>query len=147
MKFFIPNLESPSYRLYEVNKALGALPTPSLVYELMPWSWLLDYFGNLGDIIDNMSYGTAAENLVAKYAYVMSTYKFRVDYSTTFTLRKTIGTNSAGLRDFQCFYSNEFVNKWRVPANPFGFGTSWDLNPGQLAILTALGISNFPRFR
>jgi hypothetical protein len=48
----------------------GFQPTPSLIYNLTPWTWLIDYFTNLGDLYDNLSRGVE-DRLIAEYFYLM----------------------------------------------------------------------------
>lgn len=48
--FNLPIAES-SIRDKARKAILGYSLTPSTLYELMPWSWLIDYFTNLGDLV------------------------------------------------------------------------------------------------
>jgi hypothetical protein len=56
--FDFPNVDSPSFRLKEFGRQIGAVPRPTDLYNLVPWTWLLDWFTGLGnyvEIIDNMN--------------------------------------------------------------------------------------------
>lgn len=103
--------------------------TPSTVYEVMPWSWMVDWFSNVGANIDNLN--DSEDNLVALYAYIMNE-KF---IQTEVVCRgKTLGG------PYQC--SSTLINsmKSRSGASPFGFGLSPTGFTGkQTAILAALG--------
>lgn len=111
----------------------GLQPSPSLIWELTPWSWLIDWWSNVGDVIANLS-SSVLDNLAAKYAYVMRKSVTRVDfYGSNLLLdgRRMHGSWSA-----------EYTRKSRAGASPFGFGLAWgDLTARQLSILAALGLS------
>jgi hypothetical protein len=131
-RYWIPDFEQSATRNRIRLKLYGLDITPSLVWELTPWSWLIDWHTNVGDVISNMS-GNAAENLVAEYAYFARTRDYvrsidevvplvggDVHCSATFTLRKYV----------------------RYAASPFGFGISpADYSSKQVGILGALGLS------
>lgn len=107
--------------------------SPSVVYELTPWSWLIDWFSNAGDCISNM---TDYNDLTAKYAYVMGSRESRFRIESEMYYHKTT------LRDT---FVHSLSRKQRVEANPFGFGLTWDaLSARQLSILGALGIGRLP---
>jgi hypothetical protein len=119
------------YKLY------GARPSPATVYNLIPWSWLIDYFSNLGDIIDNLDVGVA-DRLAADYFYLMSeTSRNRrqeaIGYFWDPALNPiTVSTTSSAKR----------FRKTRLKGDPFGFGSNPnDLSAMQLSILGALGLS------
>jgi len=124
------------------NKMLGRLyghrVTPSVIYNMIPWSWLIDWFTNLGDVISNMDLGVA-DRLAADYFYVMreiSTIRERTAYGYFYsdsTLRPF---------DFVVASSAQSINKTRLRGDPFGLSTNEnDLNGMQIAILGALGLS------
>lgn len=131
-RYWIPNIDSPAKQRELVRQMLGLRLTPGLLWELTPWSWLIDWFSSIGPVLDNMS-GNAAENLAANYAYVMAhrINNVSVQESNDFT----VGTLSVS-----SFYEREA--KQRMAASPFGFGlTSTDISVKQKLILGALGIS------
>lgn len=134
-RYYIPlrELNSVAWRGKTIRALFGANVTPEVVWELIPWSWLIDYFTNAGDIFANLSNG--AVDCVAKYAYVMGT-----------TYHKATQTSHVKFVDYPR-ESAEVTRIWeyksRVHADPFGFGTSSDLSDKQIAILAALGISRF----
>lgn len=132
-RYWIPNIESPIWRKRAIVELFGAKPNPSLLWELTPWSWLIDWFSNVGDVIANFDNGWA-DNLAARYAYVMGTTQCtRVIDSTSYMAD---GTN------IHITSTYPLVWKSRVGASPFGFGlTSEDLSARQWSILAALGIS------
>jgi hypothetical protein len=126
--------------LDRVIDLLGLEITPALVWELTPWSWLIDYFTNIGKVIENLS-NLGLSNTILNYAY--TTYR-----------RETLHTVSVDPRYMTSSYPGSSFkgNGWnftmtsdskvRIAASPFGFGIAGDsLSANQLAILTALGLA------
>lgn len=133
-KYWIPDIMKQPYpSLSTTLKLLGIYPSPSLVYEVMPWSWLFDWFTTIGPILDNLS-GNAAENLVMQYGYAMGWHE-SVD----------IASSQARMRDGKwaiASVTRRITSKRRVKAYPFGFSVGLpSFTDRQIAILTALGIS------
>jgi len=132
-RYYIPNIESVEWSKTAVSKLYGMDVTPSVVWNLIPWSWLVDWFTNVGSVITNLDNGLA-KNLAAKYAYVMGTQETKI----------SIETNVNYVFHGPVTYVHETLisRKTRTQANPFGFGLSWStLTPRQWSILGALGIS------
>lgn len=127
-RYYIPEMELSTWRT-DYFKRLGLGITPTLIYDLTPWSWLIDWFTNLGDVVENI--GTAGQS-VAKYAYIMGHTQ----------VVKTVDTClPIGGKVAQGHYEFALERKQRVAANPFGFGLQWfSLSPLQWSILGALGI-------
>lgn len=120
------------------HQLLGLTPTPKLVWDLLPWTWLLDWFGNIGDIIDNMSQN-AAQDLVMLYGYAMGT-KGTIESHYASAATKAAGVQYTSVH-------REKVIKRRAKASPFGFDVDWpDFTSRQLAILAALGLSKGKSF-
>jgi hypothetical protein len=111
--------------------------TPELLWNLAPWSWVADYFANIGDVMTNVSY-FSQDNLLLRYGYVMKTLKRSNVYTATGTI-PGYGPTSTSLE-------TGFVYKQRVKATPYGFGfNTGGLNNSQWAILVALGIARAPQ--
>jgi hypothetical protein len=131
-RYYIPDIEDGMWELNARRKLFGATLTPGVVWNLIPWSWLVDWFGNIGDVLDNLDDGLATD-LVAEYAYLMGTTTLKYEAETT--LKLTQGTHVFT-------HESEITRKVRQEANPFGFGlTMGDLSPRRISILAALGIS------
>jgi hypothetical protein len=106
--------------------------SPSLVYELIPWSWLVDWFSSSGDAIANY-FEDSADNLVADYAYVMGNTMSVDDYVVT---GKTINGVTYTTRQ-----SYLLETKTRIAAYPYGFfAIEPALTLRQTGILGALGL-------
>jgi hypothetical protein len=117
----------------EANKLLGTRLTPEVLWNITPWSWFADWFGNVGDVIHNMS-AFSQDGLVMKYGYMME----HLLYERTYT------SDGANRFDGKSHFSVTAVSeqKRREPATPYGFGLSWDgFTPYQLSILAALGFT------
>lgn len=117
---------------------LGLDLNPATVYQVSPWSWLADWFANLGDVISNVN-SFANDGLVMPYGYVMKTTRVTVEASV-----RAVGDANTSIsycpREFSTTYN--LVQKERRKANPFGFGLTHDgLSIKQKAILAALGIT------
>jgi len=119
-------------------KLFGLDIKPSTLWNLAPWSWAVDWFVPVGDVISNLE-DWAQDGLVLQYGYMMEhasvtdTYTFQGDTGYTFSDRPGV-------------YVLQNVTKKRIRANPFGFGLSWSgLTSRQLAIAAALGLSQSGR--
>jgi len=111
---------------------LGVTPTAIDIWNLVPWSWLVDWFTNFNHVITNLSY-LGRDGLYLQRGYIMGHF---IDEEITHQERVQCGTpiTSTGVRTFD--------RKYRVHASPFGFGITWkDFSPFQLAILGSLGVS------
>lgn len=117
----IPALDKARERLFKA----GLEPTPDLLWELTPWSWLLDWYSSVGDAFQNLS-RMNLDGAVMRYGYVM----YRRTTTRTYT-HPFWGSMEVTAVSFQ-----------RTRANPFGFGLSFgSLSNRQWAILAALGLS------
>jgi hypothetical protein len=145
-RYYIPNVASGEWSRAAKQALFGARPSLSLLYSLIPWTWLGDWFSNIGDVIDNYSDNGIAD-LVIDYAYVMHSYKEVTEYQHTANglfiqniLDGEVFKQPKGPSRFSTIEIRE--RKRRNVATPFGFGlTLSGLTPRQWAILTSLGLS------
>jgi hypothetical protein len=114
---------------------LGLRLTPEVIWELTPWSWMIDWFSNIGTIVRNLS-TLGLSNAILNYAY--TTVRWR---NTSTAWAKPVSNSSIK-------YGGNFIQverldaKVRRAASPFGFGTDLDqLSAGQWSILVALGLA------
>lgn len=138
MKYHVPasggQLGGAAHYLSLANKLLGLKPTPSNLWNASPWTWALDWFGNAGDVMTNMSQLNESGSVLL-YGYVMSSSKTEetiIAAANGFNVGSTAGTRTR---------VREFLK--RLPSHPFGFGvTDGDLDAVQKATLIALGLSS-----
>ncbi len=110
---------------------------PEVLWNLAPWSWLVDWFLNVGPVLHNMSAFTQ-DGLVLHYGYLMHHAVRSNTYSASgFTFPK------GGDFPFKSIATTfDVESKRRVRATPYGFGLVFDsFSVRQLAILTALGLT------
>lgn len=113
------------------RKLLGVRMTPEVLWNLAPWSWAADWFGNIGDVMTNIS-NIGTDGLVMQNAYLMS-----------HSVRKTV--------DFGHFDGDKYQrsthleeSKLRWASTPYGFGVIFgSLSATQIAIISALGLSRW----
>lgn len=120
----------------KANHLLGIRFTPEVLWELTPWSWLIDYFTDAGTFIQNVS-ALSADSLVLRYGYVM--HETRVRRSTT-QAKLTPIAGSGNVRT--CWRYDYFHSKRRTRSTPYGFGVDLGaLSPRRWAILASLGFT------
>lgn len=115
------------------RKLYGIDLSPEVLWNLAPWSWAADWFGNTGDIMHNIS-AFGQDGMVMRYGYIMC-----------HTRRETWdwGYHTSDPKARQD-YRVVTETKSRLPASPFGFGVSFDsLSAKQIAIVSALGLSRW----
>lgn len=121
------------------KRVLGLDFKPEVLWNLAPWSWLVDWETNVGDIITNASY-IGHDGLVLRYGYIMEHYVYQEE-STLKGLVDKIGNPLPPITQ-----SSTRVVKTRLKATPYGFGLNPDgFSAKQWAILAALGISRGSR--
>lgn len=118
------------------NYLYGLDLDPELLWNIAPWSWLSDWFVNIGDIITNVS-NFQVDGTVMRYAYIMAT----TVVASTYTMKLFPVNGSTGVPSFLTT-TIRTIRKQRSRATPYGFG----LNPAtftgrQWAILGALGMT------
>jgi len=120
---------------------LGAELSPYTLYQLMPWSWLIDWFTNTGSVINNIV-NDAGDNLVADYAYINGKVTVETVRTLTFSVRYPMGGDS--YENISVGGVDRTVHFRRIQASPYGFGLNvGSLSNKQLAILGALGLSRW----
>lgn len=141
-KYYIPGLMSAKFGTLAAYRRLWGLKmTPNEVWQLLPWSWLVDWFSNAGDVISNLV-SAADENLVAKYAYLMYHHKVVTQKKVNFTTRLQDGIASYSYRPHTSEVTTIRETKTRTGASPFGFNLEiGGLSAYQSSILSALGVS------
>jgi hypothetical protein len=135
----------------DADALYGLALSPSVLWELTPWSWAVDWFSNVGDVITNVTnFGLAG--LVMRYGFQMEesieriTAEGRCPDTNQGTYVNVTGHNPSWdlkhISSGNYKVGTESVTKRRAPASPFGFSIGWEgLSPTQLAITAALGIT------
>lgn len=130
-RYYIPDIATPNWEGFAKLSLLGARVDPSLVWELTPFSWLVDWITNVEDNLNNLDHGWA-KNLVSQGCYVMRESEKRWSVTSTHALKNGSITNT---------WDHTVRCKSRAVASPFGFGLTGDISARQGSILAALGIS------
>lgn len=103
------------------------------LWELTRFSWLVDYFTSIGDVLANVSAHGRGDSVMIR-GYLMRTTVIEREY----VWEKTSGNTGVPSRITEVFGA---IRKERVQAHPFGFGLSTDLTNRQWAIIAALGLT------
>lgn len=124
--------------LEKATELLGLEVTPAVLWELTPWTWLLDWGSNLGSVAANLSQ-LDWSNVLLDYAYL--TFCVTTEGQATWKGPTALSNGLVMSHNYvaSSFTSRELI---REQASPYGFSVSWDgLTPFQLSILAALGMS------
>lgn len=121
------------------RRMLGSRVTPSVAWNLMPWTFLVDYFSTLGKAVENLGPGVE-EQLYTEYCYI--TYREDIVYTDTRTVstQSNIGGNPIQ-NEAKCTYIEASRLRMRISADPFAFrfiGGGPSLK--QSAIIAALAL-------
>jgi len=134
----------------QANHLLGIAPTPEVIWNLAPWTWLSDWFLDTGDVLSFAS-SAVVDGLVLERGYIMSHGRSTRLYTWNGGAVAAAATPHRGGA-----YAKEpagsvtavstlrgVETKQRFPSRPFGFSSQpfTGFSPSQLAILTALGLS------
>ena len=118
---------------------LGLDITPATLWNLAPWTWLLDWFSNIGTVAQNLS-DLDWSNVLLDYAYL--TLQVKTTMTSSLTVAAGFGDSTFNLN--HRYLSQHVVQTERVreQASPYGFSVGWTgLSPFQLSILAALGMT------
>lgn len=139
-RYYIPELNSRKWgTMRSLIEIWDIKAGPEQIYNVIPFSWLADWFSNAGSVIGNLQ-SAMEDRLVAKYAYVMRHTETRIKTRANFTARQS-GYYSTDYVSDSCSSETLLETKERAVANPFGFNIFWpDLSVKQKSILFALGL-------
>lgn len=117
------------------NKLLGSRLTPEVVWDLTPWTWAVDWFTNIGEVLHNVG-AFMNDGLVMPYGYIMQER----------TVQQTITLAGARTKRFDlpvdCRQQFTTTVKQRRKATPFGFGLTFGgFSTRQKLIIGALGLT------
>jgi hypothetical protein len=122
----VPFHDTPQERLRLAALLAGEKITPAVVWDALPWSWLSDYFVNIGDILSNMA-AEVADRQLTTHAYLMQHRE-----------RQYSREGSDGY--LHASYRRNVTMKVRRKVDPYGLAANVDLSNKQVLILAALGI-------
>lgn len=134
---FYPLDFDPSDYFKRLDVLVNTDVTPEVLWNLTPWTWLVDWNLRIGDSI-SANQLRANDLLVMHYGYAME----RSVYTTTTSLYGPT-LNVGDTTPLRASSIIRTTRKLRIRANPYGFtvgGTS-GLSASQLAILAALGLT------
>jgi hypothetical protein len=141
--YYVPYIGNPDWVAQAIVKLLGGPITPQTVYHVTPWTWLLDWFVNIGTVVDNLGANAVGNevlyNASVQYQdWVLDTLTVVISWDAYSSDGISYPSGSDTL-----IWKQELRNKTRKEASPFGFG----VDPGaftvrQWAILAALGLSH-----
>lgn len=131
-KYYIPTLEpGQGFPLRLVRRLYGLELSPGLLYDLIPFSWLADWYQNVGDMIANQDMGSYG-GLVTKDAYLMDTLNDKF----TISVKRQVGINTLNA-SWDCTRTRKHR---KCQLSPYGFDAHLSgLSSWQASILTALG--------
>jgi hypothetical protein len=119
----------------EASLLYGLELTPEVLWNLAPWSWLVDWVVDVGPVVHNLS-AFQQDGLVIRYGYVME--------KTTHTINRRNLISPQSYARIPHAFDDSFIGtrKRRVKATPYGFGLTFDgFTNRQWSILAALGMS------
>lgn len=120
------------------NRTYGVMPTALTAWNLTPYSWLVDWFTNAGDVFTNLSY-IGQDGWYQRYGYVMCHTEWTVTHTWT---GPVVLTPNGSFTKVTTEVVEKFEVKQRLLALPYVFGWDFDgLNDFQKTILGALGIT------
>ncbi len=124
----------------QANHLLGTRLSPDVIWEFTPFSWLVDWFADIGSFIE-VNNALSNDSLVLRYGY----YQHQTVSDVTYT--RTGGHSLYGMwHPGPTSVTFRTTRKVRTKATPYGFGLNTDQFTGmQWAILGALGMSKSPR--
>lgn len=142
-----PRLDRPRLRRELLLSRLGVYPTPTDLYNLIPWSWLIDWFTGVGDYVKLLDQATRERSTV-NYGFI--TYVEESEVTVGYfgrlegSVRRTFdGTTTLYNTSSMYPHQAKFFLKYQLRkslANVTDVRSYWDsdLSPEQSAIIGAL---------
>jgi len=133
--YYLPKMGTMEHDLAIAKKLYGVRLTPNEVWNLTPWSWAVDWFTNIGDVVSNVS-AFSEDGLVMPYGYIMAETSHSKSYATYGAITKR------GSKEIRGTQTLTTTVKKRLKASPYGFGLDpLSFSAKQWAILGALGLT------
>jgi hypothetical protein len=139
--YYEPAMQSQVSRIATQARLLYGLElSPEVVWNLAPWSWLIDWVAEVGPLMTNVS-AFSQDGLVLRYGYVMEENFRRV---TRINQRANVPRGTDLPREVRETFTGKRL--MRRKATPYGFGLDFGgFSARQWSILGALGITLAPR--
>lgn len=135
--YYLPEGVGLERRLAELDRVYGIKPGYDTAWELLPFSFVADYFANIGDVVQNLN-AFANDGLVMLYGYMMAKQTIHSTYTWVGPLQI-----DGAWTTHHVTYTSIRTTMQRRPAHPYGFGfKDSDLSLRQKSILAALAISS-----
>lgn len=136
-RYFVPVGDDLASRLHrykvEANRLYGVRLTPDVLWNLTPWSWAVDWFADVGGLIESISQ-FGPDGIHAHEAFLMRSNLIRSSMWGVVDSKNVSGS---------LYRETGYETKYRRQASPFGFdmrGMS-DMSLKQLSIMAALGLN------
>jgi hypothetical protein len=121
-------------RLRQQITALGLNINPTVIYKVMPWTWCLDWFVNVGDYVTRVQ-DMASDSIMSKSFYLM-----RHNY-VVYEYRKVFTFYDGQTCDLRWYRTVETKRRGKADS-PFHFTSPpGGLSQMQMALLAAVGLS------
>jgi len=119
------------------RKLLGIGLSPEVIWNLAPWSWAIDWFVDIGSVMQNASM-SGNDGAVMYYGYTMCHTGFTEEHVAG--PHPSMGSLGPVAGSLTRLVTSE--QKRRRSGSPFGFGVNQSsLSARQIAIMAALGLS------
>jgi hypothetical protein len=148
--FEFPPVALPEFRKRLTSRLLGANPSITALYELMPWTWLFDWFTGVGDyveVIDNINQDPSLINdgwLVYNSSVNLTNWT-QTHKNVTSILNPKSGPTAYISKDIYGYYSSVYTYEYykRIRMGDAGVPSAnqlKNLSDYQLKILGALAL-------
>ena len=146
--FDFPTPNSVSFRTKDYLDRVGLIPRPTDLYNLTPWTWLLDWFTGLGsyvELIDNMArddslinWGfftakTSGRLITNRQSKTDNVSRLSIFPNPTITTTSTVVNNHESVLNYECQIRKDAATALSVKTI-----AGMNLSPYQLSILGAL---------
>lgn len=149
-EYFVPQPHEIRGRLADYRKKAEQVlaltkVSEATVYELTPWSWLMNWFADFGGLLRYQQ--AVVNNQIVATACGYSVYEEYTGFChlTDYNLSSLAGNYPyGGVRDYRhlgVYSSIQYKRHKRLGANPYSIGPTWSLTNQQWAILGALGLA------
>lgn len=143
-----PNINDPDFNHELYMKLAGATPDAMTLYNLTPWTWLIDWFTGFNEYLDIITRINTDSTLV-NYGYatykskvrIVSQYTSKTNENTSIWYRPSAAVSYNSVKRYNASASLDFTYQKRVEVSQLGASTVVDranLSPFQLTIISAL---------